>query len=195
MTAPTRERIITEAFRLFAERGYRATTVGDIESAAGLQPRRGSLYKHFRSKEEVLRAGIERHRQRMEAMEAAIDDMPAGDVDAQFVLLVRRGLRELGRDRDLIRIVMRESDHFPELREYRNRFAALTYRGMADWLRRHVAAGDLPADLDIEATAAVILGAIVNYRVEEALFGAPPPGVGEDQLVAALGDLWKRLSA
>ena len=53
----TRERIITEAMRLFAERGYRGTTVGDIEQAAGLAPRAGGLYKHFASKDEVLRPG------------------------------------------------------------------------------------------------------------------------------------------
>jgi AcrR family transcriptional regulator len=47
----TRERIVTEAMRLFAERGYRGTTVWDIEEAAGLAPRAGGLYKHFRSKQ------------------------------------------------------------------------------------------------------------------------------------------------
>ena len=47
--------------RLFAAQGFRGTTVGEIEAAAGLAPRAGGLYKHFRSKEEVLEAGIDRH--------------------------------------------------------------------------------------------------------------------------------------
>src|SRR5947209_7757695 len=46
----TRDRLVVEAMRLFAERGFRATTVGDIEAAAGLVPRSGGLYKHFAPK-------------------------------------------------------------------------------------------------------------------------------------------------
>jgi AcrR family transcriptional regulator len=194
VSVPTRERIITEALRLFADRGYRATTVGDIEAAAGLQPRRGSLYKHFKSKEEVLRAALERHTRRVAAMESVVDLLPAGDLDTEFSLLVRWGMRELGRERELIRIVMRESDQFPEVREYRNRFAAVTYRGMADWLARHVEAGDLPKDLDTEALSAILLGAIVNYRVEESLFGGPPLGLEEKRFGEALEALWRSIT-
>ena len=66
----TRERIITEAMRLFAERGYRGTTVGDIEQAAGLSPRAGGLYKHFASKDEVVtcRHRASRRRDRGDAL-------------------------------------------------------------------------------------------------------------------------------
>lgn len=191
----TRERIISEALRLFAERGYRATTVGDIEAAAGLAPRRGSLYKHFKSKEDVLRAGVERHTRRVAAIESVVDLLPAGDLQTEFSLLVRWGLRELGRDRDLVRIVTREHDEFPEVQQYRTRFAGVVYKGMADWLNRHVEAGDFPAELDTEAVAAILLGAVVNYRVEEALFGQAPLGVDEDRFVAALSEMWRRLTA
>jgi AcrR family transcriptional regulator len=37
---PTRERILDAAMSLFGERGYRGTTVGAIEQAAGLGLRR-----------------------------------------------------------------------------------------------------------------------------------------------------------
>ena len=45
--------------RIFAEKGFVAATVGEIEDAAGLQPRRGALYNHFESKEALLRSAIE----------------------------------------------------------------------------------------------------------------------------------------
>lgn len=186
----TRERIVTEAVRLFAERGYRATTVGDIEAAAGLSPRRGSLYKHFKSKEDLLGAGLERHRQRMEAMETVVDLMPLGDMHAEFVLLVRWGLRELGRDRDLIRLVQKEGDHFPELRRYRDQLATFVFGGTAQWMRRYLEG----TDIDVEATAAVVVGAVVHYRVEEAMWGTHPPGVDEERLVAALVRFWEALT-
>ena len=90
----TRERIVAEAMRLFAEQGYRGTTVGDIEEAAGLSPpRAGGLCKHFASKDEVVTAGIERHVAEIEAMHSAMDMMPLGDVRAELTLIARWALR------------------------------------------------------------------------------------------------------
>lgn len=40
-TNSTRERILTEAMRLFGEKGYEATTIAEIEAAAGLTPGSG----------------------------------------------------------------------------------------------------------------------------------------------------------
>lgn len=48
-----RERILNEAARLFRERGYQRTTVRDIAERVGILS--GSLFHHFRSKEEMLR--------------------------------------------------------------------------------------------------------------------------------------------
>ncbi|HEX2436247.1 MAG TPA: helix-turn-helix domain-containing protein, partial [Solirubrobacterales bacterium] len=67
-TGSTSERILDAAMQLFAERGYRGTSVGEIERAAGLAPRSGALYKHFEGKEDVLERAIERHLE-------AIDDL------------------------------------------------------------------------------------------------------------------------
>lgn len=48
-----RERILHAAARLFRERGYQRTTVRDIAERVGILS--GSLFHHFRSKEEMLR--------------------------------------------------------------------------------------------------------------------------------------------
>lgn len=47
-----RDRILRAAARLFHERGYQGTTVRDIADAVGILS--GSLFHHFRSKEEML---------------------------------------------------------------------------------------------------------------------------------------------
>jgi len=80
----TRQRIIDAALRLIADRGYRGTTVGQIEEAAGLTPRAGGLYKHFASKREVLAAAMQ---QRSEAIDRvvttlrqAVRDTPVEDL-------------------------------------------------------------------------------------------------------------------
>src|SRR5919204_5875707 len=106
----TRERIVAEAMRLFAERGFRGTTVGDIERAAGLAPRSGGLYKHFRSKEEVLQAAIELHVSELEAVRSAMELMPLGDLRSELTLTARWGLQELKEEQDLMRVVQKDGD-------------------------------------------------------------------------------------
>lgn len=49
----SRERILRAAARLFRERGYPRTTVRDIAEQVGILS--GSLFHHFRSKDEMLR--------------------------------------------------------------------------------------------------------------------------------------------
>jgi AcrR family transcriptional regulator len=52
-TAPTRrDELLTLAATMMAERGLRATTVRDIADAAGILS--GSLYHHFKSKEQMV---------------------------------------------------------------------------------------------------------------------------------------------
>ena len=51
--ARTRERIFTEAMRLFAERGFDAVTVADITEAADIG--KGTFFTHFPSKRDVFR--------------------------------------------------------------------------------------------------------------------------------------------
>lgn len=49
-----RGRLLDCAARLFRQKGYERTTVRDIASAVGIQS--GSIFHHFRSKEDILRA-------------------------------------------------------------------------------------------------------------------------------------------
>ncbi len=50
------DRIISNSITVFRDKGFNATTVGDIASATGLL--KGSLYSHFASKEDILLAVI-----------------------------------------------------------------------------------------------------------------------------------------
>lgn len=54
---PTKRRILDASRRLFAERGYHRTTVRDIAGRVGVTD--GALYRHFRSKRELLEALLE----------------------------------------------------------------------------------------------------------------------------------------
>lgn len=57
---PTAERILDAAESLFAENGYQATSLGDVADCVGI--RSPSLYNHFKNKEALYRAVLDRLR-------------------------------------------------------------------------------------------------------------------------------------
>src|SRR3954452_13914099 len=118
MTLSTRGRLMAAALELFAKRGFRGTTVGDIEAAAGLTARGGALYKHFRNKEELLEeAGASRIDQIKEMRAELLSLLPLDDVRSEAMLLIRWVLTELEREREIQAILEKEGDSFPDLRD------------------------------------------------------------------------------
>ena len=181
----TRQRIVDAALRLFAERGYNGTTVGDIEAAAGLTPRAGGLYKHFPSKLAVLQTALQQRTEQVDVVIAGLDEMPLGDVRAELRVLATIALRELDRERDLLRIVMKEGDQVPELRrEYYDRFPRRGYGVALRWLERVLDAHGARVG-DPEALSAVIFGGIVHLHLMETVFGEPPPDIDRERFLDA----------
>lgn len=106
--APTRERLLAEAMRLFSTNGYEATSVSQIEAAAGLAAGSGALYHHFKSKEALLNAGIDRQLDRRHAMR----DIRAlfaglGDLRAELTVLGRYLLTVIDEEIELLQIAAR----------------------------------------------------------------------------------------
>ena len=60
----TKEKILNEALNLFAEKGYDAVYVGDIADAVGIKA--PSLYKHYKSKQDIFDSCVEVFSKRME---------------------------------------------------------------------------------------------------------------------------------
>ena len=170
--------------RLFAEQGYLQTTVSDIQAACGLSEGSGALYKHFRSKEEVLEAGIEREIIHLEGVRVARRLVPEPiDFSAELEILGRFVLMELGAESDLLRILLKEGDRFPAIMaKARRRLIEPAYAEFVEWLRSHVEAGNVSVQ-DVEGVAAVVLGAILQYRAVEALLGYPPAGLDEERFL------------
>lgn len=185
---PTRERILTAARRLFAERGFNGTSVGDIEEAAGLTPRSGALYKHFPSKQAVLVAVIGQHTDAVEEMRSQLALMPMGDLRTELTFAARWGLAELRREHELTRIVMKEGDRFPEIAEtFREAIVLRGHRLAAEWVTRWVESRGGRVD-DPEAFASFATDALVGYTLQEMLFGPSPAGVDEERFIAAWVD-------
>lgn len=181
-----RERILSEGMRLFGEQGYAATSVAQIEEAAGLSPGSGSLYKHFRSKKELLAAGLDR------LLASRIDPVPVtgstSDVPGILDNAARSGFERMEHDRDLNRLLFRGLTGFPELlqrfgTEEIARIQKDTAQGLA------LLAADGGGEGDWEAVAAVLQAAVAHYWLLEDLFGEHPTGVARDRFIAALTSL------
>jgi AcrR family transcriptional regulator len=193
MTSSTRERIIHEALRLFAEKGYSATAVAEIEAAAGLSPGAGGLYRHFKSKEEVMAAAIRTHAARTrDQIDATIRSATSAQLTPlpdRLRHLCKLGLAKMTEEANLIRVIFRDLDQFPHLvNEFREDLAQPLYEVMTTW------GGQQPefagADVDWPAIAAVLGGAVVNYWLTTTQLGAPPGRVTEPRFIAA----WTRLA-
>jgi AcrR family transcriptional regulator len=186
VSAPTRERILDAAVELFGRQGYSGTSVGEIEAAAGLAPRSGGLYKHFASKRALLEAAVTRRARVAEDAGEQVDTALVGDVRAELRTVGRASLRIVADDQALMRIVMREGDGFPELRD--EFYARIVSRGHASttaWLRLAANRSGVP-EPDLEALASLILGSIINHCVLSTLFGHAAGDVSDERFL----DTW-----
>lgn len=197
--APTRERLLAAGLRLFAERGYDRVGVGDVEEAVGLVPRRGALYRHFTSKQALLAAAI---RKAMDSFEQAGQEFELldGDLTEQATALGRRTLLELDATYDITRVLERDGDRLPGMRdEFRVKVADRGYAIVATILRSWLeqATADLAPDhhptsgpdFDLDAMAVLLAGALVNVRRATWTFGQPPAGLDDATLI----DAWAQL--
>jgi AcrR family transcriptional regulator len=179
----TRERIIDAALPLFVERGYRDTTIGDIEKAAGLAPRAGTLYQHFKSKEDLLRACVDRHVVELGRVQDAIELLPLGDLRAELLLMGRWNLEDLSRRQSMYRFLWKEGDRFPELRErVGEALVERPLRRVADWIRARAAQAGAE-EPDCEALALVMVQSMASYRALQTIFGSKPLGVDEGRFL------------
>lgn len=90
----TRQQIVDVADRLFYERGFEATSFADISRDVGLS--RGNFYYHFRTKDEILDAVIERRVATTSAMLEAWErdaDTPADRIRRFIHILIANGAK------------------------------------------------------------------------------------------------------
>src|SRR5688500_14233687 len=97
--AGTRDRILNEALHLFAERGFKGTTVAEIERASGLKPGSGALFAHFPTKEAVIESAIEELAALNRTGQSLFDLARIGDLKAELTVFARGALMALDANR------------------------------------------------------------------------------------------------
>jgi AcrR family transcriptional regulator len=176
--------------RLVAEHGYRGTSVGAIEKAAGLAPRSGALYQHFKGKDDVLDAAIERELAAIDELGSVLETPAPGDLRAELTALARWNLDSLDRRTRLSEIVRRDAHRLPPqlLDELYTRLVACPYDQVVDWLAaRFAGAGLSPPDLP--PLALIIIEPMASYRFMRETFGRTPDAIDDERFVAAWVDV------
>jgi AcrR family transcriptional regulator len=148
-----------QAARLFAEKGYHGTSIGDLAEAMGVQ--KGSLYAHIDSKADLL---WEVARDGAAAFHAALDAVPEGPGATEKIrLALRAHLHVLSDQLDVATVFIREwryleadrrEEFLSERRRYEERFRALFREGRE--------LGELRTDLD-DATATLLALSAANW--------------------------------
>lgn len=174
----TRERILDVALDLFSDLGFGGTSISEVERRVGLAAGTGSFYRHFRSKEELFHAAVEREVTRCMAAVAA-ERQPLPDTGShtprsirEFVL--RRALRAIRRFDRLFRLIISEGDRVPELRDVIG--SALTDLGQSLSWKEH-------------PTEVLLLSALGGYHFFGLVQAQPFQGASEEDFISALAAL------
>ena len=187
--ATTGERLRAAALELFAEHGFRETTIGSIEAAAGLAPRAGSFYRHYASKEEVFSDCVATFVAETFEELTLSEFLPLGNIRAEL-LIIGQTLLKLGKKHRKIRTLVRnEATRRPEVAakagEINDRFKKDT---LMPWLRTTLAPTK-PKAKELESLAYFIFAPILHYMTEQdrnqRAFGLEQTG-----MLSAWADFW-----
>ena len=164
-----RSELTRQAARLFAEKGYHGTSIGDLAEAIGVQ--KGSLYAHIKSKQDLL---YETMAEGARAFHAGLDGIPDDAPATEKIrLALRSHLRVVADQLDLATVFTREwrylagerrETFLAERRRYEERFRALFREGRD--------LGELRSDLD-DSTAALLALSAANWAYTWLRPGAP----------------------
>ncbi len=182
-----RERLLSSTLELFAQRGYAATTVADIESAAGLSPGSGAMYRHFSSKEdlgvEVLTNLADRFRQFRSLVPQVLT---AGDPHAELVA-VSELFTGLWVENQGAFALMGDGQVLPDrLRAELGVVVEEGYGWFVDWLSVH-----LGSDFaDLNTSAMLMAGSLSFYGQQFIAVGSLPLGIPQEVMFSAWVDHW-----
>jgi AcrR family transcriptional regulator len=186
----SRERLLDTALALFSSRGYAATSTAEIQKACGMSPGSGALYRHFRSKTDVLRSALRRGQDRMQKSQSWRQaTTPAERLDA-LASIAAAAHDTISDNADLVRLLLHEPDAAPDMvDELWVSNLAFAHQIMGQALQ--ASADDAGTEIDDpEAISAVLLAALNYVPIMEVLLGRTPGGMDPDRFRNA----WFRLS-
>jgi TetR/AcrR family transcriptional regulator, cholesterol catabolism regulator len=154
-----RTELTRQAARLFAEKGYHGTSIGEIADALGVQ--KGSLYAHIQSKQDLL---YETMLEGARAFHGGLDTIPEQVPATEKIrLALRSHLRVVAEQLDVATVFVQEWRYLEgERREEILRERRRYEERIRTFFREGRDLGELRTDLD-DATAALLALSAANW--------------------------------
>jgi AcrR family transcriptional regulator len=144
----THARILAAARELFATRGTRGTTTREVADRAGVNE--ATVFRHFGTKQALLRAMLDQYCESRDQMRDAIESMQ-GTLEEQLCALGLMSLEGIKRKEDLIRVGLAEQVTDPD-------GSAMTWRApigalslLTEYMQKKIDAAELRGDAEMLA--------------------------------------------
>lgn len=168
-------KILKAALVVFTEKGYSAATTSEIARIAGVAE--GTIFRHFKSKKDILLATLVPLIQNMLGPGAANslreiilqnDSLPIEEV---LLIIIEDRQKHIIQVFPLLKVVLIEANFHPELREVLvNEVAIRSQEFFIRLLEQRQKRGELRSDIDAWAMTQTLVGACAFYFISRALF-------------------------
>lgn len=182
----TYHKLITAAATCFAEKGFRATSVREIATRAGIS--QGAMYTYFRSKDELIEAIVlEEQKTALAAQEAPF----SGSYFDRLYELVNHCISEVGYPvtHHLWLEIMAESARNPALGQAFIASDERMRQGIAHLIEKGIASGEFKRDISSSETTLFIFSLIDGLIARKAINAKFSP----HEHAATLSTLLKRI--
>jgi len=154
--------LILAALKLFASKGYEATTTREIATSAGCAE--GLIHRYFRGKAGLLSALI-RHRISREVADLTHHIRPARSLKEEYLQLVDWAVEQMWEDREFLRVALPRAVLDPNFgRALRQIGPQRTARAIAKRLKKFKECRTMPpADLEALVQLVTVLGFMFGF--------------------------------
>lgn len=190
-------KILKAALTVFTEKGYSASTTSEIARVAGVAE--GTIFRHFKTKKEILLATLIPLMQNFIGPGAAnslqdlvlqYDHLPMEDV---LMLIIEDRQKHISALWPVLRIVIIEANFHPELKDVLlNNVVRKVQVSFLAFLRQRQSKGELRDDLDVWTMMRSIVGAAAAYFISRSLFPEREQKNENRQELKAIVDLFLR---
>ena len=156
------EKVLNAALGLFAERGIEATSMDAIAQASGVS--KATIYNHWADKEALLLEVM----LMVNGLDREPEDVDTGDLERDLTIVLTRKPPDKfddARNRMMPTLIAYSAVH-PEFgKAWRHRVMEPPRQCLKRVLKRGIARGVLPRNLDLEAAMALLLGPMLYAHV------------------------------
>jgi TetR/AcrR family transcriptional regulator, cholesterol catabolism regulator len=163
-----RRQIMDVALNVFADKGYKGTSIKDIAEAAGIS--QGLLYYHFTSKEKLFMDTVESHTFLPELRRILAESSTLPSIK-EIKEIAFRFIKTLESRKSLSRIIMRDVAFNPKVSDFWTRFLREVVSLLQKYIEQCIESGELKPH-NSEVSARSILSNLIMFHITQDIFQA-----------------------